>query len=287
MIQKKRKGQTSRRKRPAKRSVRRRIPIVLTIAGSDCSGGAGLQADLKTFTTLGVYGTTAVTCVVAEHPERVARIDPLPVASVKAQIEMVLEAFPVAAIKTGMLFSREIVMATADVLRRKAKGIPLVIDPVMMASAGGRLLKPDALRALEKHLIPLGALVTPNVDEAIRLLDGYQPRSLNEEHWLQKMASMLYEKYRVPFLVKGGHGKTRAAIDVLCSKKGRCVYRALRIGKLSLHGTGCTYSAAIAAGLAKGLSLESAIADGKKFISRAIRTHHQLGRYQALNQLPG
>jgi hydroxymethylpyrimidine/phosphomethylpyrimidine kinase len=261
------------------------IPVVLTIAGSDCSGGAGLQADLKTFTTLGVYGTSAVTCVVAENPGRVARIDAMSPASVRSQIELTLEAFPVAAIKTGMLYSRQIILTVADVLKRKAPKIPLVIDPVMMASAGGRLLKPDALHALRTKLIPLATLVTPNIDEAIHLLDGHQPRSVNDEYWLQRAASMLYEKYQVSFLVKGGHFKSREAVDILCRGETRRIYRASRVKGVSLHGTGCTFSAAITAHLAKGLPLESAVAEAKKFITQAIRDHHPMGVYGMLNQL--
>src|SRR5271155_5543747 len=142
------------------------VPVVLTIAGSDNSGGAGLQADLKTFTTLGVYGATAVTCVVAEHPGRVLNITPIPPARVADQIRLVWEAFPIAAIKTGMLHSAEIIAAVAKAIAPAlAQGVPLVIDPVMVASSGKVLMKKDAIRALRKF-IARATLVTPNRDEA-------------------------------------------------------------------------------------------------------------------------
>src|SRR5271163_3911794 len=145
------------------------VPVVLTIAGSDNSGGAGIQADLKTWTTLGVYGTSAVTCVVAEHPGRVLNITPLPPQRVADQIRLVLEAFPVAAIKTGMLHSAEIISAVAKAIAPAlAQGVPLVVDPVMVASSGKVLMKKDAIRALKKFIA--GAiLVTPNRDEAALL----------------------------------------------------------------------------------------------------------------------
>src|SRR5471032_3329248 len=147
---------------PRRRRPRKTVPVVLTIAGSDNSGGAGLQADLKTFTTLGVYGTTAVTCVVAEHPGRVLNITPLPPARVADQVRLVLEAFPVAAIKTGMLYSAEIIAAVAKAIAPAvARGVPLVIDPVMVASSGKILMKKDAIRALGKF-IAQAMLVTPN-----------------------------------------------------------------------------------------------------------------------------
>src|SRR5471030_1421102 len=145
------------------------VPVVLTIAGSDNSGGAGLQADLKTFTTLGVYGATAVTCVVAEHPGRVLNITPIPPGRVADQIRLVLKAFPVAAIKTGMLHSAEIIAAVAKAIAPAlAQGVPLVVDPVMVASSGQVLMKKDAVRALRKF-IEFATVVTPNRDEAALL----------------------------------------------------------------------------------------------------------------------
>src|SRR5208282_2682083 len=156
----------SSRQRETSSTPPRTVPVVLTIAGSDNSGGAGLQADLKTFTTLRVYGTTAVTCVVAEHPGRVLNLTPIPPARVADQIRLVLEAFPVAAIKTGMLHSAEIIAAVAKAIAPAlAQGVPLVVDPVMVASSGKVLMKKDAIRALRKFIAG-ATLVTPNRDEA-------------------------------------------------------------------------------------------------------------------------
>src|SRR5476651_2346381 len=162
----------SSRQRETSSTALRAVPVVLTIAGSDNSGGAGIQADLKTWTTLGVYGTTAVTCVVAEHPGRVLNITPIPPARVADQVRLVLEAFPLAAIKTGMLYSAEIIEAVSEAIAPALKaGVPLVVDPVMVASSGKVLLKKEAIRAL-RRLISRATLVTPNRDEAALLWGG-------------------------------------------------------------------------------------------------------------------
>ena len=274
---------TSSRQRETSSESLRTVPVVLTVAGSDNSGGAGIQADLKTFTTLGVYGTTAVTCVVAEHPGRVLNITPIPPGRVADQIRLVLEAFPVAAIKTGMLHSAEIIAAVAKaVAPALARGVPLVIDPVMVASSGKVLMKKDALRALRKF-IAQAMLVTPNRDEAA-LLWGKPITSLKT---LGEAAVELTQGFHHPhFLVKGGHLKTGHAIDVLAFADGRVrEFGAPRIPGVDPHGTGCTYSAAIATGLAKGLTLTEAVALGKWFITRALRRRFEIGPYQLLNHL--
>lgn len=254
---------------------------MLTIAGSDNSGGAGIQADLKTFTTLGVYGTTAVTCVVAEHPGRVLNITPIPPERVADQIRLVLEAFPVAAIKTGMLHSAEIIAAVAKAIAPAlAQGVPLVVDPVMVASSGKILMKKDAIRALRKF-IPQATIVTPNRNEA-ELLWG---KPITNLQTLRKAALGLAKGFCYPhFLVKGGHLKTGRAVDVLASPDGRVQhFEAKRIPGIDPHGTGCTYSAAITAGLAKGLTVTEAVLLGKIFITRALSRRFQIGPYQLLN----
>jgi hydroxymethylpyrimidine/phosphomethylpyrimidine kinase len=259
------------------------VPVVLTIAGSDNSGGAGLQADLKTFTTLGVYGTTAVTCVVAEHPGRVLNITPLPPARVADQIRLVLEAFPVAAIKTGMLYSAEIIAAIERALAPAlARGVPLVIDPVMVASSGKVLMKNEAIRALKKFTAR-AVLVTPNRDEAA-LLWG---RPITNLQTLSEAALGLAQQWRGPcVLAKGGHLRDRLAIDVLAFPSGRVdEFAVARIPGVDPHGTGCTYSAAIAAGLAKGLTVIEAVTLGKAFITWALRRRFQIGPHQLLNHL--
>jgi hydroxymethylpyrimidine/phosphomethylpyrimidine kinase len=259
------------------------VPIVLTIAGSDNSGGAGIQADLKTFTTLGVYGTTAVTCVVAEHPGRVLNITPIPSERVADQIRLVLEAFPVAAIKTGMLHSAEIIAAVSRAIAPALeKRVPLVVDPVMVASSGKVLMKKDAVSALRKF-IARATLVTPNRDEA-ELLWG---RRISNFETLTKAALDLAKGFGNPeFLVKGGHLKTGVALDVLAYPDGRLrEFGAKRIPGIDPHGTGCTYSAAITAGLAKGLTVTEAVVMGKSFITRALQRRFEIGPYQLLNHL--
>jgi hydroxymethylpyrimidine/phosphomethylpyrimidine kinase len=261
--------------------VRQKIPVVLTIAGSDNSGGAGIQADLKTFTRYGVYGTTAVTCVVAEHPGRVSRITAEPPAMVAEQIRLVFEAFPVAAAKTGMLFSAGIIRRVAREMRRRRK-TKLVVDPVMVATSGAALLKPDAERALARELFPLAAVVTPNLDEAARLLG----RKLKTPQAAKEAAVELARKWKVPFLVKGGHLGLKRAEDFLAWPNGKTrVFSAKRVQGVETHGTGCTYSAAICAGLAKGLALEKAVMEAKGFITRAILGHLKIGGYTPLNHL--
>ena len=261
--------------------MKRKAPVTLTIAGSDNSGGAGIQADLKTFTRYGVYGTTAVTCVVAEHPGRVSRITAEPPSMVAEQIRLVFEAFPVAAAKTGMLFSVEIIRSVAREMRKRKK-TKIVVDPVMLATSGAALLRPEAERALARELFPLAEVVTPNLDEAARLLG----RKLKTPEAAKAAAVELASKWKVPFLVKGGHLKLGTAGDYLAWPNGKArVFSAKRIRGVETHGTGCTYSAAICAGLAQGLSLERAVAKAKGFITRAIRRHLKIGRYTPLNHL--
>jgi hydroxymethylpyrimidine/phosphomethylpyrimidine kinase len=258
--------------------------VALTIAGSDNSGGAGIQADLKTWTTLGVYGTSAVTCVVAEHPGRVLHITPLPPGRVAEQVRLVLEAFPVAAIKTGMLHSAGIIAAVGRAIAPALKnGVPLVVDPVMVASTGRVLLRPDAIAELRK-LIARAHLVTPNRDEAA-LLWG---RPIADLRTLDEAALELARAFGRPHvLAKGGHLKTGEAVDALASPEGLLShFQARRIPGVDPHGTGCTYSAAIAAGLARGLTLTESVVLGKSFITRALRRRFEIGPYQLLNHLP-
>ena len=196
--------------------MKRDVTVCLTIAGSDNSGGAGIQADLKTFTRLGVYGTSALTCVVAEHPGRVSRIAAVEPRMVAEQIKLVFEAFPVGAVKTGMLFSSGIIRQVAKQLGKR-RGLTLVVDPVMVATSGAALLKPDAERAMAKFLFPRAALVTPNLDEAARLVG----RRLKSPEEAKEAARELAKKWKVPFLVKGGHLKLAKAEDYLAWPNGK------------------------------------------------------------------
>ncbi|MEP6809061.1 MAG: bifunctional hydroxymethylpyrimidine kinase/phosphomethylpyrimidine kinase [Chthoniobacterales bacterium] len=253
-------------------ATRDEIPVALTIAGSDSSAGAGAQADLKTFTALGVYGLTAITCVVAETPGKVVRIEPVSTELVAAQIELVLEKFPVAAIKTGLLYSAEITEEVARILRRVARvgrSLPLVIDPVMVATSGHLLLQKDAITVYEKELFPLAAVLTPNLDEAGALLG----ETLTDLKAMRKAGEKLADRYGVPVLLKGGHLAGSQAIDLLFANGRVAEFSAPFSRGVQTHGTGCTYSAAIAAGLARGLTLEEAIGRAKEYVTAAIAHH--------------
>jgi hydroxymethylpyrimidine/phosphomethylpyrimidine kinase len=250
------------------------IPVALTIAGSDSSSGAGIQADLKTFSALGVYGLNAITCVVAETPGAVSKIEPVSAELVREQIEVVLRSFPVAAIKTGMLFSREIVEEVARTLRgdgEKTKArAPLVIDPVMVATSGDPLMQDDAIESYERQLFPLAALLTPNLGEAARL----SGESITDLADMRKVGEMLAKKYGVPVLLKGGHLAGDQAIDLLFVWDEVIEFSAPFSRGVMTHGTGCTYSAAIAAGLAHALPLEESVRHAKKFVTATIVQHH-------------
>jgi len=247
------------------------LPVALSIAGSDSSAGAGIQADLKTFGALGVYGLTAVTCIVAETPGLVAKMEPVGAEMVCAQIEVLLKNFPIAAIKTGLLYSGEIVSAVARTLRAHAgkAATPLVIDPVMVATSGDLLLRDDAVEAYERELFPLAALITPNLGEASRLLG----EPIGDFPAMRMAGARLAEKYRVPVLLKGGHLSGPNAIDLLFVAGNVVEFSEPFSRGIATHGTGCTYSAAITAGLASELSLEESVQRAKKFVTATIAQH--------------
>ena len=249
------------------------VPVALTIAGSDSSAGAGVQADLKTFSALGVYGLTAVTCVVAEIPGKISRIEPVSTDLVREQITVLCRNFPVAAAKTGLLYAAEIVemvaRTIADLLADCAWRFPLVIDPVMTATSGDRLLAPSAVEFYESKLFPLATLITPNVDEAAKLLG----QRIRDRQSMEKAARALARKYRVSILLKGGHLAGSSAVDLLLAGGKITEFAAPFVRGLATHGTGCTYSAAITASLASGWSLEKAISRAKKFVTGSIAQH--------------
>ena len=249
------------------------VPVALTIAGSDCSAGAGIQADLKTFTALGVYGLTAVTCIVAEVPRKVSRIEPVTARMVREQIEVLLKNFRVSAIKTGLLCSAEIVCAVAQAIRhserKTARSIPFVVDPVMIATSGDKLLEPEAVEAYKNKLFPLATLITPNLDEAALLLET----TIIDRKQMESAARALAKKYRASILLKGGHLRGDNAIDLLFHQGELTEFSAPFVRGVETHGTGCTYSAAITAGLASGFSLEQAIKRSKKFVTESIAVH--------------
>jgi len=255
------------------------LPVVLTIAGSDNSCGAGAQADLKTITALGGYGQTAMTCVVAEVPGRVEAIQAVRSGLVAAQARLSFEAFPVGAVKTGMLYSTAIISAVAEVLSGAGRGVPLVVDPVMVASSGDPLLKPGAITAYLKRLIPLATLVTPNLDE-LRILSGMPCQDLKE---MLEAGTMLVERHGCAFLLKGGHLKSATATDLLVSRDGVEEFSAPYRQGIDAHGTGCTYAAAIATGLAQGMNLSEAVRRAKRYISAAINGSLRWGGTTALD----
>lgn len=262
------------------------VPVVLTIAGSDSCAGAGLQADLKVFTAHQVHGLTAVTCVVSEVPGHVSRIHPIPPEVIADQIRLLLDAYPVAAVKTGMLYNAEIIRLTADVLQSlPARRRPsLVVDPVMVASSGDPLITPDAIAAYQEILFPMATLITPNLDEASVLLG----RPLQQLADLAPAAAELFARYGCGVLLKGGHLATAEAVDLLQDADGTLTLSSPFIHGLSTHGTGCTYSSAIAANLARGLGLWAACRASKRYITLAIRDSLTWGRgagkVQALRQ---
>ena len=267
-------GRARRRRANPNETIQNRIqssPIALTIAGSDSSAGAGLQADLKTFTALGVYGLTAVTCIVAEVPRTVSRIEPVTARMVREQIEVLLKNFGVGAIKTGLLCSADIVCAVAHTIqkvkKKAAQSIPLVVDPVMIATSGDNLLEPKAVEAYENNLFPLATLITPNLDEAAFFLEA----TIANRRQMASAAKALARKFRASILLKGGHLRGDNAIDLLFHQGELREFSAPFVRAVKTHGTGCAYSAAITAGLASGFSLEQAIKRAKNFVTESIK----------------
>ena len=250
-----------------------RIPIALTIAGSDSSGGAGIQADLKTFSAFGVYGASAITALTAQNTRGVAAVEPVAAPFVVAQIEAVLGDLDVGAIKTGMLANAEIVEAVARCLSAAAR-LPVVVDPVMVATSGDVLLAEDAIEAVKQQLIPLASLVTPNLPEAARLLGA---KEAADEAQAIEQARALHGLGCAAVLLKGGHGAGATAVDILCDGAGIERFARPRIDTPHTHGTGCTLSAAIAALLAQGVMLREAVGRAKAFVWQAMDAARGLG----------
>lgn len=243
----------------------------LTIAGSDSGGGAGIQADLKTFSALGVYGMSAITAITAQNTQGVYDVVELPVESVLAQIDAVFTDLPVHAVKVGMVSNAKIIKGIATALQ-KYPVEHLVIDPVMISKSGCHLLKPEAQDALIKDLIPLANLLTPNLPEASALV-GRPITNLDE---MRRAAKEIIEMGCKTVLIKGGH-LDGEPIDLLYDGETESLFKEERIDSKNTHGTGCTYSSAIAAHLAKGYSLSEAVAQSKEYITGAIRHTVPLG----------
>ena len=242
------------------------LPVALSIAGSDSGGGAGVQADLLTFAANGVFGTTAITCLTAQNPDGVSGVVALAPEFVAEQALQVFRFFDVRAVKTGMLFNAAIIGAVAGLLREN-RGVPAVVDPVMVATSGAALLQPEAVAAVVAQLFPLAALVTPNLDETAVLL-GRRPV---DEAEMGVAASELARRFGVPFLLKGGHLGGDELVDVLAQPDGRSErWVGARIAGVDTHGSGCTLSSAIAAQLALGRTLVEAIEEGRAYLRRGL-----------------
>ena len=258
------------------------VPVALTIAGSDSGAGAGIQADLKTFAALGVYGVTVITAITAQNTRGVRAVEEIDSSVIAAQLDAVAEDFSIAALKTGMLSSAAIIETVANGLQRHRLG-PLVVDPVMIAKSGDRLLREDAVDALRRRLLPLAAVVTPNIPEA-EVLAGRTIHS-RDDRIIAARAIMELGAHAV--VIKGGHANDDPLLDLLVDKDGVHEYRAARIVTSSTHGTGCTFSAAITAGLAGGLELRQALAEAREYLSRALADAPGLGHgHGPLNHFP-
>jgi hydroxymethylpyrimidine/phosphomethylpyrimidine kinase len=290
-------------------TARKNLPVALTIAGSDSGGGAGIQADLKTFAALGVHGASAIACLTAQNPKRVLAVEPCSPKMLHQQIEAVFEELNPAAVKTGMLFSKENVRVVAEFFRQTFpvgraspraglgaskcndgsrgrsphQGWPLlVVDPLMISTSGAKLLEPAAMKILTEKLLPLAALVTPNLDEA-EILSGQKIPGVEA---MRGAARKIHARFGCAVLVKGGHLKnSREAVDIFFDGETELLLSAPFVKGVRTHGTGCTYSAAICAALALGHSLPHAVELGKNFITDAIAGSYRIGKHFALGQL--
>lgn len=253
------------------RSPRALHPVALTIAGSDPSGGAGIQADLKTFHQFGVYGTTVIAVLTVQNTLRVSAVKPLPASFVLAQLNAVLEDLPPAAVKTGALGSRENVEAIAERVGRLT--VPVVVDPVILSTHGKPMLEEDASVALIRKLLPVTFLLTPNISEAT-FLSGVEISSMDS---MEKAARAIAEMGPQAVLIKGGHLE-REATDMLLYQRRIYTFPGPKFHTDNTHGTGCTHSAAITALLARGVELIEAARQAKAFMTRAIENSLNLGR---------
>ncbi len=248
------------------------IANILTVAGSDSGGGAGIQADLKTFSALGAYGCSVVTALTAQNTRAVTAIHEVPATFVTAQLDAVLEDIRIDAVKIGMLASPAIIAAVADGLERHAAG-PVVLDPVMVAKSGDHLLRPDAVRALRERLLPLAGVITPNLVEAGVLLDMEPPV---DEAGMVAAAARLRDLGPRAVLLKGGHREGADSIDVFDDGGDPLTLVAPRIDTANTHGTGCTLSSALAALLGQGMATRDAVQAAKAYITAAIRAADRL-----------
>jgi hydroxymethylpyrimidine/phosphomethylpyrimidine kinase len=265
------------------------LPVALTIAGSDSGAGAGIQADLKTFAALGVYGVSVITAITAQNTVGVRAVQEIDPDVIASQLDAVADDFPIAALKTGMLSSAAIIETVVAGLRRHALR-PLVVDPVMIAKSGDRLLREDAVDSLRRRLVPLAHVVTPNIPEA-EVLTGRTIRTRGDRvaagHAIMDLGAHAV-------VIKGGHSEEDPIVDVLIDRDSVREFRAPRIATTSTHGTGCTFSAAIAAALARGDDLATAVGLARDYLSNALAQapglghgHGPLNHFPATEAVPG
>jgi hydroxymethylpyrimidine/phosphomethylpyrimidine kinase len=247
-------------------------PIALTIAGSDSSGGAGIQADLKTFAALGVYGASAITALTAQNTQGVDAVLVVPPDFVARQIRVVARDLDLRAVKIGMLATAEIIEAVAEQLKA-LEGTPVVLDPVMVAASGDVLLDEDAIETLRTVLLPRATLITPNLPEAAKLLDQDEAK---DESAMRAQAEALRALGAQAVLIKGGHADGPEAVDILVDGEGELRLTAPRVATENTHGTGCTLSSAVAAELAKGASLREAVTRAKAYVTAALQHANEL-----------
>jgi hydroxymethylpyrimidine/phosphomethylpyrimidine kinase len=248
------------------------IAKALTIAGSDSGGGAGIQADLKTFQELEVYGMSAITAITAQNTLGVQGVHPLPVDVVLKQLQSIADDLSPQAIKTGMLFSSELIEAVADAIQLYNWG-KLVIDPVMVAKGGATLLQQEAIDSVKRRLLPLATIVTPNIPEA-EVLTGVKINTLEDR---KEVAKMLVHLGATHVVIKGGHGTEQMAVDLYYDGSDYELLSSARIDTKNTHGTGCTFSAAITAQLARGDSVFEAVQKAKSYIHLAIEHDLKIG----------
>lgn len=258
-----------------KSTVNKLYPSAMTVAGSDSGGGAGIQADLRTFAAFGVFGCSAITAITAQNPCVVNRIDPLPAAAVACQISTVLDKIPVRAVKTGMLLNAEIIHAVCDALA--GSGIPLVADPVMVATSGAQLLEKSAVTAMLDRLFPLAAWITPNIPEA-ELITGIR---IDGRKTMIAAAMACAEKWNCGCIIKGGHlrSKSGVAADIVCHEGDLYELCSPLVEDCkAAHGTGCTLSAAIAAAIALETPWEKALTMAKGFVYSSLADAVEIGK---------
>lgn len=247
---------------------------VFIIAGSDSGGGAGIQGDIKTVTALGGYAATAITALTAQNTKGVFGIHEVPTDFIKQQMELVLSDIGADCLKTGMLHSSEVIDVVAEVIKKKAKKTPLVLDPVMVAKGGAPLLMNSAISSLNKNLLPLAFIITPNIPEA-EILTGMKIKNTDD---MVKAGKALLKMGAKAALIKGGHLESNVISDVLVTAKEIKIFKSKRIKTKNTHGTGCTLASAIATGIAQKMTLEKSVIRARKYVLKAIKTAPKIGK---------